>query len=241
MRAQLVVMVGVMALGTTAIAENFRVTTEISDGQEVRQKSNTIFYQGRVFDVSDPSGKEFIVYDPTQKRIRLINTKRNIQTQLPTSDIEKFTAQIKLLAPQVKRRFPIDPEFKDESTDELIRLTSEYLSYEAELTEPKFPQAAREYLRFADWMTQLNAMNPKALPPFARMQLNKALGDRNVLPLAVRLQLGEQVLSSKHRYFWTISRQDRELCERIGGYLADPKITIVNLGEYRAAQVALKR
>lgn len=241
MRSRLAILVGVMALSSTAMADNFRVTTEISDGEKLRGESNTIFYQGRVFDISDPTGKIFTVYDPTQRRIRLINTRRNIQTQLPTGEIAKFTAEMKKLAPQVKRPFDIDPAFVDESTDKMIRLASEQLAYEAETTKAKFKNAVGEYLRFADWMAQLNAMDPKALPPFARMKLNKTLQERNSLPLVVRLRLGDQVLSSKHRYYWVLSREDRELCERIGGYLADPKIEVVDYRSYRAAQVAAQR
>ena len=120
----------------------------------------------------------------------------------------------------------------------MIRLASEQLVYEAETTKSKFDGAVGEYLRFADWMAQLNAMDPKKLPPFARMKLNKVLQERNALPLVVRLRLCDQVYSSKHRYYWVLSRQDRELCEQIGGYLADPKIEVVDYRSYRAQVTA---
>lgn len=247
MRAQSLLILALMLVATTAWGDNFRVTTELSEGDEVYGRSNTIFFQGRVFDVSDPKGNEFTVYDPTQKRIRLINVKHKMQTWLATKDIERYTAELKVIASQkAKRPFNVDPEFKDESNEQRIRLTSETISYEAEVTKPRFQQAGVEYRQFADWMCQLNAMNPRNLPPFARMKLNEALGARNVLPLRVQLRLvidaKERVVSSKHRYYWVLSRDDRELCEKVGGYLADPKIELVDFKTYRAAKaVALKR
>lgn len=241
MAISLAALVAIM-ISVPAQAENFRVTTEISEGDTVHSASNTIFFQGRVFDSSDPDGNEFTVYDPTLKRIRLINIKEKIQTQLPTDAVARFTAQLKLRAPQLKDAFFLEPNFKDESNEQRIRLAAPQLTYEAETTSAKFPGAVEEYRSFADWICQLNAMNPRNLPPFPRMELNQALHARKSLPLAVRLRLpidgNERVIESKHRYYWVLSRKDRELCERIGGYLADPDITIVDFKSYRSARVA---
>ncbi len=218
-------------------AEDFRVATTIGEGDTIQAETTTIFYRGRVFDLSDPKGKEFTVFDPRLKVIHLIDLDRMMQTSLTTAHLDNFTKQLKIRAPQVKRAFLINPQFAEVIGTNQISLTSPRISYEVDTIKPRWPKAVDAYMDFANWYCQLNATNTRNLPPFPRMELNAALSRNHVLPETVRLRLpigsNVRVIEAKHRYFWVLSRKDRELCEAIGGHLVEPEVRRVEFGQYR--------
>ncbi len=220
------------------VAGDFRVVTTISEGDEKRSESTTVFYRNRVFDTSHPEKLEFTIYDPTVRQIRLIDLRRKVQTIVPTDALTNYTAQLKLAGQALKDgKFFVNPKFEDRSEGSKIHLYSKEIVYEAQTTEPRDEKAAADYRRFADWICQLNATDNKNPPPFARMELNKALGKNKTLPAKVSLSIPyrsrTRKLVSQHVYHWNLSRADREMCETVGGYITDPKIRVIEFNEYR--------
>jgi len=237
MRSTMGAVILAVLLAQTTLADDFRVVTTIGDENEIQARTTTIFYQSRVFDLSDPKGKEFTVFDPKNNVIHLIDLDRMMRTTLQTADLAKFTAALKQRAPAVKAVDFINPKFKETTTDNKVTLTSAKISYDVDTLRPKWPGAVKAYLEFADWYSQLNATNTRNLPPFARMALNEALAKKDVLPETVRRQLTlgskTQAIEAKHQYYWALSRDDRELCETVGGHLVEPEIQAVDFGRYR--------
>ncbi len=100
----------------------------------------------------------------------------------------------------------------------------------------------RIYRSFADWYARLNAAFPNNLPPGARLALNQALADRDLLPLestrtiaAPNLPGKKQELKNRHLVNWKLAGEDRKEIEQAGDSLAT--FRSVSFDEYRHALV----
>ena len=66
-----------------------------------------------------------------------------------------------------------------------VTLAGKPLSYVARGIKPQQAEATRAYRQFADWCARLNATRGGNLPPGARLALNQALADRDLVPLQI--------------------------------------------------------
>jgi len=137
--------------------------------------------------------------------------------------------------------FAANPEFDEEvdhNTDWLT-LSSRLLTYRARCATPKLPSAVTSYRSFADWYARLNATRPGSLPPFARMELNRAIAQRDQVPEEVELTVQPKirfvgrklVVRSRHLFNWRLSNTDRKLIDQAGTHMAD--FEAVTVREYR--------
>jgi hypothetical protein len=126
----------------------------------------------------------------------------------------------------------------DEQSDWLT-LSSKVLTYRMRGSAPKQASAVETYRQFADWYARLNATRPGNLPPFARLELNKATAARGLIPEEVELTVvppnlltgRKLVVRSHHLVNWLLSNTDRKRVDEAGKYLAD--FQTVGFREYR--------
>lgn len=238
-------------------------TTEISPAQDFRIESDvflndqdapvaqnvTLFASGLIYDFPLVGTEEITVFDPVRGRFVLLDVTRKIKTTVTKNELIQFTAAIKVRAKELKGAFGFaaNPEFQvrfDEDSHWLT-LDSKLLSYRAKGLKPKRPEAAREFRVFADWYARLNSTQAGNLPPFARMELNRQLAEKGLMPEEVELTVSPSnrllsrpvTIRSRHLIDWSLSQTDRKRVARAGKFMAEFKA--VPFQDYRkATQVA---
>src|SRR5262249_56732187 len=92
------------------------------------------------------------------------------------------------------------------------------LSYEVKCAFHESPEIVAAYLHFTDWMARLNyLLNERALLPGPRLELDKVLRRRGVLPIEVTLHAREEKglhVRAEHRFDWKLDATDRSMISR---------------------------
>lgn len=220
---------------SSAAAEDFRVETDVfvAKQKEPFAQNLTLFTDGLVYDFPLLGPEEITVLDPGRGRFVLLDVKRKVKTTLTTKELLEITAAIKTHAPDMDGvfAFAANPRFEPQfdAANNTLTLRSDTLTYQAKGAPPKFAAAVSLYQQFADWYARLNALRPGSLPPFARMELNRALAERGWLPAEVELTVTAShrltsrtvVIHSRHIANWLLSNTDRKRIETAGGYMAE--------------------
>jgi hypothetical protein len=234
-------------LTTVAQEEEFRIETDVfmGDADEPFAENVTIFSAGLVYDFPLAGPEQITVFDPIRGRFVLLDVTRRIKTTLTIKELLEFTAAMKVHAGEKGGVFAAacDPQFAEEFDAETgwLSFDSKLLSYRTKGAKPKISSAARDYQEFADWYARLNATRPGSLPPFARIQVNRALNQRGEIPIEVELTvsppnrlLGRKlVIRSRHLPYWRLSNTDRKRIDTAGSYMA--KFEAVSFKDYRRA------
>ena len=224
----------VLGIASPAWCSELRVETDIYVGNQKKPVAQnlTLFTSGLVYDFPLVGPKEVTVFDPAHGRFVLLDCRRKVKTMLTTNQILEFASAIRAQAHQIGGviAFAAEPEF-DEAFDAesgRLTLTSQWLTYRVKTIQPDRPAAAASYRSFADWYARLNATRPGSLPPFARLELNKALAQRALVPQEVELIItpkhrqGDRklVIRSRHNIDWHITNTDRKRIEEAGSWMA---------------------
>lgn len=244
----------VLSLGTTSAdlvqAAEFRIETRVYRGDDADplNSTTTLFRDGRVYDIPrTPIGPcDVTVFDPRNGRFILLDTKRKLKTELQMSLIDEYVDLQRARARKGDSpflQFLADPEF-EESYDEpnqQVELESAFMTYKLTTQEVASPEAMQQYGDFADGFTKLTpVLEIAAPPPFARLVVNQALRERNLIPDRVEMtarpdgEVGskqEFKLRSEHDVAWKLLGEDRtkidQIVNQIGTYKA------VQLDEFR--------
>jgi hypothetical protein len=118
--------------------------------------------------------------------------------------------------------FLFDPKFDVRYDDSSRRLSliGGVIDYHAVGTLPPegHSDAVAQYRLLTDWSARLNATHKQSFPPFARMELNRELFERGLLPEEVELQYtprskpGQKaVYRSRQVFAWALTETDRRL------------------------------
>jgi hypothetical protein len=171
----------------------------------------------------------------------VFNYALNFDTQAAQSDNPLFA-------------FAANPKFEttvaefEENGQKLTRLTlaGKPLTYAAVARPSDKPEAVALFRQFADWYARLNTTQSGNLPTGARLALDKALAERQLLPLEITrtiqpagLLTREITVKSRHLVNWTLSGEDERRIERAGEHLAT--FQAVDFDEYRAAPPATRQ
>jgi len=185
-----------LGVSTISSAADFRVENRIysGDNTEPSSQSCTVFHQGLVYDfLQNPS--ETIVFDKAAGRFVILDDRRQIRTELSTTELDRFARQLKDRAGQGQdplMQFLAEPVFDerfDQSRRELT-LVSKSVTYKAIVASAENAAIATQYREFSDWYARLNAMLiPGSRPPFARLKLNEALARREAVAREVTLTI----------------------------------------------------
>jgi hypothetical protein len=208
-------------------------------------ESVTIFQSGRVYDFLD-SPAEVTVFDPPGNKFVILDTERQLKTEVATSQIDEFVAHLKD-ATQKRGIVPLlaflaEPTFEedfDPTTSELT-MKSPWLTYRVKTVSPKLNDASDQYAEYANWQAKLNMLlRPGSLPLFTRLELNKALDRRGLLPTEVSQvrhngQSGSRrdvTLRAEHRLQWRLLDAEQKRVNEAATWLVTFKT--VDLGEYQ--------
>ena len=130
-----------------------------------------------------------------------------------------------------------------------LELRSPLMTYSI-VAAPCADDAAAEYREFADWYAQLNTLTrPRALPPFARMEVNRRLAEKSQAPQEIELTLKSSKLGSAtrfrsvHEFGWKLLAEDRRAIEQLGRQLAEFEAVALEdyLGSHRETRLAKKK
>jgi hypothetical protein len=227
-------------------------------GSPVVGRSVSLFHAGKVYDYIDTIG-EVTIFEPAQKRFTIMNGSRMIATQV---DFDQITKLLKLTRFETQKRakeleqsddakskrtaktlrFMLEPQFdvdfdrNQKSLNKNLRLTGVSYRYEVKCASGKKPEIVDVYLRYADWIKKLNfCLNPLGGLPGPRLQLNRELQKRGLLPVEVKLSIEQMRIRAEHTIHWNLDRKDRQDIHRWDSRLNDPKMKMVSFGKYQNA------
>ncbi len=225
-------------------ADEFCVETDVfverSDDPVLRTR--TLFAAGVVYDFLLSGSREITIFDPRRGRFVLLDEQRKLQTTLTTEDILKFTAAIQAASQEkgTPQFFQRDWSLSEDEKSGWLELSGERIRYRAQGSKPEEETAARRYREFADWYARLNAMRRGNIPPFARIELNKALAERNLIPTEIERILTsggvtrrKHLARSRHLVHWRLSNTDRKRIQEAAELQA--QLPHVPFSEYRDA------
>jgi hypothetical protein len=243
-----------LVLAAAAPAQEFRVDTELFENQEKQPslQTLTIFTDGAagtIYDFLLTEPREVIVYDPLRGRFTLLDESRQVKATVTTDELFQVIVGLQAHAAKEKNAllaFCAEPHFEitERKIDQggpaqvELKLAGKPLTYVAVGQRPQRPEAARAYRHFADWCARLNVTRGY-LPPGARLELNKALAERELMPLDITLTFPptspwgkKKELRSEHRVNWSLSGEDRKKIAKAGEMLAT--YAVVSYEDYKS-------
>jgi hypothetical protein len=233
-------LIGAVVVPAAVRADDFRVDTELFENQakEPFLQTLTIFSEGTIYDFRLTEPAETTVFDSRRGRFTLLDESRRVQAAVTTQELLDFCLSLETHAAQEKDRlfsFCAVPKFditdkplerNGQSLTEL-RLSARPLVYVAVGQNPQKPDVVKAYRQFTDWCARLNATRPGNLPPGARLSLNQALADLELIPLEITRTipatgpLGKKLeIRSEHRANWSLSGEDKKRIDRASDMLA---------------------
>ena len=234
-----------------AHGQKFRVDSELFENQQKEPflETLTIFHDGTVYDFRWTEPKEVTVLDTKNGRFTLLDEANRKKASVTTKELLEFSLELEAHAAQEKDRlfaFCAAPQFEiaqqpiEKNGQSLVelRLTSKVMTYVASGVKPQQEESARAYRHFADWCARLNATRGGNLPPGARLALNKALAEGDLLPLEITRTTGGTLLEKKlelrseHRVNWKLSVEDERRIERASDMIAT--FEVVSYSDYLA-------
>ena len=241
-----------LAVGTAG-GEDLRIETRIYvEGEEQPVAENlTLFHLGVVYDFLDTAPRETAVYNSQQGYFTLLDPQRKVKTRIEEKTLLEFIAGVRVAALKGDElvKEAAQPRFEVDYDERLsqVRLQGQALGYTAQGRPFPTENAARQYRQYADNYTRLNATRPGALPPFARLQLNRELAAKRLYPTQVELSTrtgrglrsSEQTIRSEHAVTWRLSRDDLNRISTAGRQMA--QFEAVGFPQYRQVKQLAER
>ncbi len=230
---------------SSAVAQGFRVeghvyridqALEAGRLDETRISSSvTLFHNGRVYDYVE-AADEVIIFEPTARRFTILNTARELVTTADFDEIhhmmdarrtesKRYLQELnRLTEPDTDRitsslQFQLDPEFDTQFNSDSGLLTMTSTSWKYRVQTHTWPDAdqVKEYLLYADWISQLNyVLHPSSRFPEPRVLLNRQLRELNRIPTSVMRDLypHERLkLRAEHKFIADLTPNDRHLVQ----------------------------
>ncbi len=219
---------------TSANGQDMRIETEVYTGKSRQPvfENITLFTPTAVYDFSRTGPEKITVYQRKLGRFVLLNVAEKTKVTLDHETVDGYVELLKTRENlSDKEPFLFNPKFTesfDDSTKELI-LSSDQMTYRIKGTQSKSDDSMTAYVEFADWYSKLSATDPRQMPPFARLELNKAISRHGLIPKEVdrvyrpkNSAFGTAVeAKTKHYVVWQLSSKDRERIENATGYISD--------------------
>lgn len=222
---------------STLAAQDFRVETDVFVGKQKEPLAQylTLFQASTIYDFALAGSQQVTVFDVTRGRFLLLDVQREIKTELTTRDIDAFHERLReRVADRDASLFQTQFEYQFEEAGGWHVLVGEDVEYRARGLTPKYPDAAERYRVFADWYARLNAMRPGNPPPYARLELNRLLAEKQLLPESIERSLTAGRITprrlearSEHHVNWRLSEPDQQRIRRVGDQLASFKAVSV--------------
>lgn len=190
---------------------DFRIETDVfaEDQKEPVYQTVTFFQAGVAYDFPRDGGYVSMVA-PKSNRLVLLDSKRQVRTQVDLAELTRLLDNAKTGAPGLLATIIAEADQVDVS-DAAVSVGASILHYRATFQKPPSASMAAEYAAFADALARLNAGRQPAALPYARLKLNAVLADKAVLPKEITktLSLGAkpQVQRSILHATWRLSSE----------------------------------
>ncbi|MBC8356067.1 MAG: hypothetical protein H8E66_29160 [Planctomycetes bacterium] len=215
-------------------AQDFRVDTDVFLGgdEETFSEHLTLFRGPVVYDFAVKGPDEITILNLQNGTVTLLDVKRRTRTDVTTADLLEFSARIKAIGTEKQGKDLVAPQFvvKFDEEQSLLELASRKITYSATAMVPAAVSTVERYREFTDWYARLNSMRPPNPPHFGRLELNRELAERGLLPKEIErtISLGRpfskpQRARSQHVVQMAISGTDRRRIDKAGGYLVSFK------------------
>lgn len=219
-----------------AVAQEFRIETEIYVGEQTEPVSHTVtlFEKGAVYEFMD-NPQQVIVYrqggEGRTGQFILLDTVRERRTDVEVDRVEKLMHKMTDWASSHKDpllKFAAKPTFEESFDVESGSLTLAHKEWTYRAATIKAADAASltRYREFTDRYAELSAMMFNSPPPGPRLALNAALAKHGVVPVEIQRLLGgdeKNAVRATHLFTWRLSREDRVRLDDAQAHLANYK------------------
>jgi len=224
-----------LALSDSICAQQLRIETHVFVDDETEPASHnvTLFDSTTVYDFADEPAQITVFRAPTASHpgsFILLNPETKSRTEVSTERIAGLMKKLTRWAGEQEDellKFSAEPKFEQSFDEEsgVLTLESPVWNYTVATVPAEDAEALARFREFTDWYTRLSTMVQSSLPPGARLELNAALADHNVVPVEIRRTVKSEstALRSTHLFTWRLSREDRQRIEETQGYLASFK------------------
>ena len=230
----------------------FRIDTAVyvGDEQQPSSQNTTLFTKGMVYDfsttVSDREPSEITIYDSKNDAFVLLDPKRKIKFVIQMSQL--LTLVSGLLAETNQNpdsRFLTSDEYREEHdiSSGWYILKNDIITYSFRGKPPANTQLVQAYDEFLNKYTLLGATDPRRLPPFPRLHLNRSVQKLGLIPTEIRLSVRETellrrplMMTSKHTLIEGLSDSDRLQIESANRNWSG--FEPVNMATYRGLSVS---
>jgi hypothetical protein len=208
----------------------FRMENRIYAGDEKQPVggSVTLFADDVVYDVLTGQ-REITVFDRAHGRFVLLDPAHRHRTEIGMARLRQAIEQLQSWAYGQQDpflRFLAAPKFDRQGLNASgeMEFASPWATYLVLPQEVANSEIARAYREFSNGYCALNTLaNPGGRPPFARMIVNDALGQKNLIPRQVTLILRPKeaaaakrtVIRSEHQFTPRLSAADRQQIARV--------------------------
>lgn len=226
---------------------DFRIETDVMLANEAEPiiQTLTIFQGGIAYDYSRNEPKRVTIIHPAKNRIIFLDEDRELQSQINLNDLQAFIERARIeLANTSLKEFLRDCEIVNiDDQSQTVVVGHRTVRYEAKYQAIQRSEAAQLYSDFANASAYINSWQaPDRNPPsFARVQLNKVLGQRNAIPIEITRTTftndgHEHILRSRLHVSWQLTQEDQKLVqkfqsmltayrtEQVGEFMAPTKI-----------------
>ena len=237
-------------VSNSAIAQHvdFRITTDVFvEGQkEPVSQTKTIFMDGVAYDFPMGSNPEITLIDPDHGRIMLLDTEKQLHTEISLQDLLNSVQRMRSQATGGKLAiFVQDAEVTLKKLDaNRITVGKNVIQYDATLAKPNedadAANIARQFRYFADPSACLNAWQRQSPPPFARLNLNEEIEKAAAIPENItritKTSDQEVVVKCIIHSNWILPADDKAEVKKVGQMLAS--YTQVTPAEYERRHAA---
>lgn len=221
-------MVALLCSNVSAIAQqtaDFRIETDVMEAGKAKpiDQSVTLFSGGSAFDYSRETPNRILVVDPINNHIALMDSQRQIQTRINLQQLQSGieSAKNKLLqAEGGPEKIEDAAQTSFDPATGVISIGKRFIRYDAKLQQPASPEFAVQYATFANISALINASQSRgsAPPPFARLHLNQAIGERESIPSEIKRTVfaggREVVMVSRIHPTYSLSAAEKKQIEQ---------------------------
>jgi hypothetical protein len=240
--------IALLLSATCGFAQELSVYTQTSElgsagnQPQVVAKSLTLFHAGKVYDWID-SQREVTIYEPVARKFTVLQLSTWSAAEVTQDEVRHYlsvaeeqaleTVSLPSTSPAAALeflKFQLKPEFavREETAAKRLWLSSPKFRYEIEGFQPPEPAVVEAYLKYADAIAELNAvLHPHAVLPGPRLELNRELRQRQLLPITVRrtIEADRKVdLRADHEWKWSLGDYDRQKIAYWDGELRKPTL-----------------
>ncbi len=219
--------VGAGMVGNLA-AQDFRVESQVfvGDAGSPSSENLTLYLEGVAYDFqmsAESPGEpiEVVIFDSRNKVLVLLDIERELRTDIADFELLKMLQGLResakeneasdfLLNPELASNFDINTNVLTVSNDDMTYRAKGEAPPQDLIGMPLFYEAMEQF-------TRLSASDPKRLPPFARLVLNREIRKHGLFPTSIEMSMRAGAITrnefnarSAHTVIWQLSQQDRE-------------------------------